>query len=53
MSVIDNNNSERGIPVGSKSPIEALIDINNRTLEFKEVLKTTEGILIDFFRGAF
>jgi len=53
MNDIDNSNSEKGLPVGSKSPIEDLIDINDNILNFKKILKKPGGILIDFFRGAF
>ena len=46
------NELPKGLPLGSKIPIKEVIDIENNTLNFNEILKSQNGILIDFFRGA-
>lgn len=53
MSDIDHKESNKGIEVGSRTSVEKLVDIDGKTLVFKELLEDSMGILLDFFRGAF
>jgi hypothetical protein len=53
MENLDNLEKKTGLPIGFKLPIAEMDDIYGNTIRFEEQFKKFEGILIDFFRGAF
>ena len=46
------SNSKKGLTLGEKAPIVNTKDIYNKNINSINLLQTYEGILIDFFRGA-
>lgn len=45
--------SEKGLDIGTNAPIIDTNDILGNKINTREILKEYNGILIDFFRGAF
>ena len=46
------SNSKKGIPLGVKAPTVETKDIYNNNINLTNFLQKYNGILIDFFRGA-
>lgn len=44
---------DKGLPIGTKVPQKDFTDIYGEKIQFEDILTTSRGILIDFFRGAF
>jgi hypothetical protein len=44
---------DKGLPIGAKVPQKNFTDIYGEKIQFEDILTTSRGILIDFFRGAF
>jgi len=41
----------KGLLIGSKAPVFDTEDIYGKKINLNQLLKTHEGVLIDFFRG--
>jgi hypothetical protein len=46
------SNSKKGLALGVKAPTMSTKDIYNKNVNSTDLLQTYNGILIDFFRGA-
>jgi hypothetical protein len=42
----------RGLSVGELAPVISTTDINGEKIDSEEILQNYDGLLIDFFRGA-
>ncbi|MFX1391009.1 MAG: hypothetical protein ACFE9Z_13175 [Promethearchaeota archaeon] len=47
----DEMKRPRGLPLHSKAPMINTFDIYNSKINLDNLLKTYNGVLIDFFRG--
>lgn len=47
------SNPKKGIPTGIKAPLFEIRDIYKNQVDLKRFFDEYDGILIDFFRGAF
>lgn len=46
------SNSKKGIPLGVTAPAVEIKDIYNNNINLSNLLQKYNGVLIDFFRGA-
>lgn len=44
--------SDKGLTIGTEAPLVETNDIYGNAVNFKEILREKDFILIDFFRGA-
>ncbi len=50
----ENNNypKEKGLSINTKAPEFSTTDVDGKKIVLKEILQNYNGLLIDFFRGA-
>lgn len=55
VTMADSNEEEpprpKGLQLNTKAPMIDTVDIYDNSINFADLLKVYEGILIDFFRG--
>ncbi|TXT58125.1 MAG: hypothetical protein BAJALOKI1v1_1740003 [Promethearchaeota archaeon] len=53
MTSVNESDNKKGLLIGSKIPLDEFREVFGETIRVSDLLTNYDGILIDFFRGAF